>query len=100
MKDEVIVTVDPDLEDLIPLFMENTQKDMATISRALAEGDRQTVRNIAHSMKSYGAGYGFDYISMAGKAMEKAALEDNDAVIYEFINGLEQYLEKVKVVYG
>jgi len=96
---EITVQVDPDLRDIIPLFMENTRKDIDTISLAFSEKDGDTIRRISHSMKSYGSGYGFEYISRAGRAMEAAALKDDLSAVVEILTDLKNYLDKVTVSY-
>lgn len=99
-KMKIVVKVDPDLEDLIPRFMENTRNDLAAIGRALAENDLETIRRIGHSMKSYGIGYGFEHISTAGRAIEKAAVSHTLSAIEEHLSELNQYLDDVEVNYG
>ncbi|PKN06520.1 MAG: Hpt domain-containing protein [Deltaproteobacteria bacterium HGW-Deltaproteobacteria-7] len=99
-KNAIIVKIDPELEDLIPQFMENTRKDIDAIVKALSENDLGTVRRIGHSMKSYGSGYGFDDISKTGKAIEGAALSNNLSAVSECVNALTNYLNQVKVVYA
>ncbi len=94
-----IVYADPDISDLIPGFLENRQKEIQTISEALIRKEYETIRIIGHSMKGYGAGYGFDEISDIGAAMEKAAEKaDTQGIQQEFIR-LETYLKNVQVVY-
>lgn len=100
MQDRIVVTIDPDLEDIIPQFMENTRKDISTIACALSENDLETIRRIGHSMKSYGIGYGFDEISAMGKVIEEAALKNNVSTVHEFTGKLANYLDKVTVVYA
>ncbi len=96
----IVVTVDPELEDIIPLFMENVRKDMEAIAAALVQSDADTVRRIGHSMKSYGAGYGFEFISIQGKAIETAAGRLEPAAVQELLNELANYLDHVKVICG
>lgn len=98
-QDRIVVKIDPDLEDIIPQFMENTRKDISAIVQALSENDPATIRRIGHSMKSYGIGYGFEEISALGKTIEAAALENKLSAVREFVTGLTNYLDKVKVVY-
>ena len=50
-------------------------------------------------MKGAGGGYGFDYISEIGVAIEVAAKEKNTEDIRNWVNELSAYLEKVEVVY-
>jgi HPt (histidine-containing phosphotransfer) domain-containing protein len=96
----IIVKIDQDIEDLIPQFMENTRKDISIICDALLKNDLETIRRIGHSMKSYGIGYGFDYISTLGKSIEAAAAEDVVSVINQAIAELTNYLDKVMIVYA
>jgi HPt (histidine-containing phosphotransfer) domain-containing protein len=97
---EVIVTVDQDLEDLIPQFMENTRKDISSIGDAILKNDLETIRRIGHSMKSYGSGYGFDYISTVGRLIESSAAQEDMLIISQTINELTNYLNKVRVIYA
>jgi hypothetical protein len=50
-------------------------------------------------MKGAGGGYGFDYISEIGAAIEKAAKENNIEDLRRWVGELSIYLEKVEVVY-
>jgi PAS domain S-box-containing protein len=99
IKEMLTVHVDPDLRDILPQFMENTRKDIDAIATALSQEDRETVRRISHSMKSYGIGYGFEFISKMGKAMEATAMNDQLQSIDELLTELKNYLDKVTVAY-
>ena len=98
--EKIRVNVDPDLEELIPRFMENTMKDINNILLAASQKDHETIRRIGHSMKSYGIGYGFEYISEAGRTMEKAAIDGRFDTVLENVSKLKKYLDQVEVVYG
>jgi HPt (histidine-containing phosphotransfer) domain-containing protein len=97
---KIIVKIDQDLEDLIPQFMENTKNDIASINDAIINNDLETIRRMGHSMKSYGSGYGFDYISAIGKSIESAAVKEDLPLIKQTVKKLTNYLDKVMVVYG
>lgn len=99
-ENKIIVKVDPDLEDLIPRFMENTRQDLDAIAHALTENDLETIRRIGHSMKSYGAGYGFEYISTSGRAIEAAAISRDLSAIEKCLSTFNHYLDHVEVIYG
>jgi HPt (histidine-containing phosphotransfer) domain-containing protein len=99
IKEMLTLHVDPDLRDILPQFMENTRKDIDAIATALSQEDRETVRRISHSMKSYGIGYGFEFISKMGKAMEATAMNDQLQSIDELLTELKNYLDKVTVAY-
>ena len=61
--EKMVVQVDPELEDLIPGYLENRHSDVQSILAALERGDCETIRVLAHSMKGSGGGYGFDAIT-------------------------------------
>jgi len=96
---KIIVYADPDISDLIPGFLENRQKEIKTISEALDKKEFDTIRIIGHSMKGYGAGYGFDELSDIGAALEKAAEKEATQGIQKEFARLETYLRNVQVVY-
>lgn len=97
---KIVVTIDPDLEELIPSFLENRHKDIISIQDALKTEDYETIRIIGHSMKGSGGGYGFDYITEIGEAIELAAKDKNEDEIAKSNNKLAEYMERVEVVYG
>ncbi|MFO0765531.1 MAG: hypothetical protein U0231_01780 [Nitrospiraceae bacterium] len=41
---KIVVQIDPDLEDIVPVFLQNRQRDMATLDGCLKKLDWQTVR--------------------------------------------------------
>jgi len=96
---KIVVKIDPDLEDLIPDYLENRDKDIKSISESLEKGDFESVRIIGHSMKGSGGGYGFDRISEIGKTIEDSAKEKNLNEIKKGVEQLSHYLQNVEVVY-
>src|SRR6478752_5763909 len=95
----VTVSVDPDLEELIPGFLENRRKDAAVLARAAKAGDEKTIRLLGHRMKGDGGGYGFQEISQIGEALEQAATRQDWKVIVEKTEALTAFLAQVDVVY-
>ncbi len=95
----VIVSIDPDLEELVPGFLENRRKDVATLARAVKSGDVKTVRLLGHRMKGDGGGYGFQEISQIGEALEQAATREDWKAIGEKTKALTDFLAQVDVVY-
>jgi HPt (histidine-containing phosphotransfer) domain-containing protein len=69
----ITVIVAKDLEDLIPTFMANRTKEVATLSAALGAGDMEQLRQLGHRMKGVGNSYGFEQISILGKQIEDRA---------------------------
>ena len=99
MSEMEIVEVDADLEDLIPLFLETRQKDIAGLASGLAAGNFNALRLIGHSMKGAGGGYGFDRVSEIGALIEDAALAGDGASIKAQMETLRDYLQRVQIKY-
>ena len=99
-ENDVIVYVDPDIEDLIPGFLDNRRKDVKDIRKYLEEGNLSEIQRIGHNMSGSGSGYGFDEISRIGKSMEAASKNKDKDEITGLNDRLERYLSVVKVEIG
>lgn len=95
----VQVTVDRDLEDLVPGFLANRQRDIEKVEALLAKGQFDGIRVIGHSMKGSGGGYGFQFITEVGAGLERAAIARNADVIRSALSELREYLAQVEIVY-
>jgi HPt (histidine-containing phosphotransfer) domain-containing protein len=97
--DQLIVEISRDLEDIVPIFLDNRKKDVQTLRNALSTQDFRTVQTLGHRMKGDGGGFGFDRITEIGGAMELAAKLEDHATIEQHIVQLEDFLNRVAVVY-
>lgn len=98
-EDKIIVHPDPDLEDIIPGYLDNRQKDVIAIQEALASADFEQLKIYGHRMKGSGAGYGFDGITDIGFTIEMAARDGNAQGVQTGLDQLVSYLARVEVVY-
>lgn len=89
------VEVEPDLMDLVPMFLENRGKEVGQLRAAVAEGDASTVEDIGHRMKGLG-GYGFAYVGEAGGALEEMARNGDLTGADRWIDAIEDYLARVE----
>jgi HPt (histidine-containing phosphotransfer) domain-containing protein len=97
--EKIIVHIDPEIADLIPVFFENRHKDIKTIGEALTQGDFETIKIIGHNMKGSGGSYGFDAISDIGKSLEQTAITQDTVGIKKYLQDLSAYLDGVEMVY-
>lgn len=98
-EEKIIVHIDIDLEDLIPGFLKNRQKDLEILEEVLQENDFESLRSIGHNLKGVGGGYGFLEITEIGTALEESAKAANLEVASENIKKLSYYLSHLEVIY-
>ena len=100
MNDQTIaVTVEKDLEDLIPTFMKNRAKELETLRAALASSDFEQLGQLGHRMKGVGISYGFDTVSALGKLIEDDAKAGDRSGLEARIAEYTNYLARVQIVY-
>ena len=97
--ERLTVVVDIDLEDILPGYLRNRQKDLVLVPQALEKKDFDTIRTLGHRMKGSGAGYGFVNITEIGKKLEEAAKGGKSEEINNLMTELSTYLNRVDVVY-
>lgn len=90
--------VPPELEELIPRFMENMRQNLERMRQALQKNDLEIARMIGHDMKGVGKSYGFDEISRIGKELENAAIKKSVREVNGSLNLLADYIENVKII--
>lgn len=96
---KVTVSIDPDLAEIIPGFLENRRRDVQFLQSALQQSDFKTIRVLGHRMKGDGGGYGFDTISAIGEALELAAVRQDRQAIERRTSELNDYLTRLDVIY-
>lgn len=83
---------DPDLGDLVALFVDEMPDRAATIRAHYASGDRELLRRAAHQLKGAAGSYGFEPISLAAAeldmAIRSAAPDDRIRSLVERLAGL------------
>ncbi len=96
---KIRVTIDAELEELVPRFIQLRHEDIQAIKEALDADDYETISRLGHAMKGSGISYGFDHISEIGKNMEYAAkCKDRDGVNMS-LRELVKYLESIEIVF-
>ncbi|MBA4371741.1 MAG: hypothetical protein C0402_02640 [Thermodesulfovibrio sp.] len=93
------VQINSDIQELIPGYLANRARDVASITRLLAEGNIEEIRRLGHSMAGSGGGYGLQKISSLGKAIEKMSLAGDLKGIERTNNRLSEYLQNVNIVF-
>jgi len=97
--EKIIVNIDPDLEDLIPGFLENRIKDIEKLKNAASQGDFAVLKSVGHSLKGVGGGYGFARITELGAGIEASAKINDMERINILISDLADYLQRIEIKY-
>jgi PAS domain S-box-containing protein len=86
------VQIDPELQDLRPLFLRTVRDFQAQIADAITSQDFGTMQRCGHSLKGLGSTYAVDEISQSGKIIESAAKSRQLPVIVEAANHLAVFM--------
>ncbi len=95
---KITVYIDADLISLIPEFLENRQKDIIVLKKALEQNDYPAIQAIGHNLKGSGGSYGLDTITEIGKSLEQASENKSVTEVGELIGRLSSYLENIEVL--
>lgn len=96
---KVKIKIDPDLADLIPVYLERRASDADEIMTLIKSGDFTRAKTLGHQMKGSGAGYGFDFISEIGAKIETEAAAENSENLASLAKDLKNYLCRVEAVF-
>lgn len=94
-----VAHVDASFEPLIPKFMTNRKKEIATMAEAVVQSDFDTIRKVAHGMKGVSGSYGFPSMTAAAARLEQAAKVADGESISRNLTALASYLDRVEIVY-
>jgi chemotaxis protein histidine kinase CheA len=94
-----VVRPDPDLEDLIPSFMQNRRNELQDIDGAVARGDFDAIRRIAHTWKGICRPYGFVHLETLSRNLEAAGERENTEETLGVASEIRIYLDNVRIVY-
>ncbi|MBI4843770.1 MAG: response regulator [Nitrospirae bacterium] len=92
------VFIDPDLEELIPDFLDNMRKTVERMGILIEKDDMEEIRKTGHSLKGTGGSYGFDEITAIGKEIEEAAKKGDREAIIKLNGRLDKYLSSVNIL--
>jgi two-component system, sensor histidine kinase and response regulator len=98
LRQEIVVYVEEDIEDLVPEFLEGRHDDVKAIKESIQKNDFVNIQRLGHDMKGCGQGYGFDEISVIGKHIEAAAKVSDAREILSWNERLENYLGRIRVL--
>ena len=94
---KIIVEVDRDLEDLMPLFWSSREQDLQGLAKGIDESDFNALRSIGHDMKGTGSSFGFHSVSEIGDLIEVAALANDLPTIQAQFATFKDYMSRIEI---
>jgi len=93
------VSVDKDLEELIPGYLEARLRGLPELFALHSAGDLESLRKAGHKLAGSGGGYGLDRISELGGQIETLAKAGDAAGVAARLAELKEFLENIEIVY-
>ncbi len=97
--DKIRVSIDPDLRDLIPQYLENRRMEIEVLRAALEKEDFDILERTGHRIKGSAPVYGFKQIGAFGGTLQQAAQQQDGAAIENILLEYSNYLSRIEVVY-
>ena len=93
----IVVTVDPELAELIEGYLARRRAEAQALPGALAAGAYADIWRCGHQLKGSGAAYGFGFLSEVGAALEAAAGRRDAGAVRRGTAALRDYLAQLDV---
>lgn len=74
---EMMISIDPVIRPLIPMFLEQTLLRIHSMDEALQKMEFATIKKVAHTMKGSSSSYGFAQMADIARAIEGILQTDN-----------------------
>ena len=97
--DEIVVRLDPIIEDIVGDFLHHRRENVTSILEALEAADYDAVEHIGHDIEGTGGAFGFSGMARIGRSLRQAAREVAHGEVKRLAEELASYLEHVKIVY-
>ena len=96
---KIRVEIDVDLQDLIPQFVENRKKDIASLEQLIENEDSVAIAQLAHKIKGAAAGYGFSELSELAAQLEKAVKNGDQSVLSDIVKKMRIHFLNIDIQY-
>jgi two-component system sensor histidine kinase/response regulator len=91
------IIVDKDLEDLIPDYLSNREKELGTLTELFNKKEFPQIQAIGHKLRGSAGSYGFSALSDIGKELEEKSKVTDSTSINHALNQYRLYLKRIKV---
>lgn len=91
------IIVDKDLEDLIPDYLGNREKEVVTLTDLYHKKEFAQIQAIGHKLRGSAGSYGFSELSEIGKELEEKSKVADSTSINHALNQYRLYLKRIRV---
>lgn len=88
------ISIDPDIQELVPGFCESRKRDIASLDHYLAKGDFTAIAKVSHTVKGIAAPYGFPTLEKLFKSLEVAAKASDATQSKKLVGEIKTYFSK------
>jgi len=96
---DYLVSIDADLEELIPSFLKKKEAEIVELQKSLENNNYDEIRRLGHKLKGSFSGYGFKAMSEICAGIENSAKTQNREEVSEYLSQLKVYFENVTIEY-
>ena len=93
----VVVDIDPEISDLVPVFLSSRQRDLDAVTDDIVDERFDRIFDVGHKVKGSGAAYGFTELSELGGRLERAGQDRDPLEAWRALLQIQRYLEVVEV---
>lgn len=93
------VSIDQELKEIIPQYLENRKREIELIKKALGTNDFVTLESIGHRLAGSAKSYGFNKLTEIGLNIQEDARKKSNEGIHHSLQLLEEYLGNLSVIY-
>jgi HPt (histidine-containing phosphotransfer) domain-containing protein len=94
---KLIISVDPDLADLVPGYFENRKLELQSLKHFFQQQKWMEIQMIGHKLKGNAASYGFEKLTDLGASLEESSKSKNQEKIHQLILEIESYLMSIEL---
>lgn len=91
------VRPDPEIADMIPVFLAHQKRDIPLITAAIGRGDYKAAADFGHRTTGAGGSYGFPEISAIAQRIEQAAKGRDGARVLHELKELSEHLNRLTI---
>lgn len=94
-----VVTIDIDLKEILPSFLENRKKDIGLIEEHLKNGNYDHIESIGHKLAGNAGSYGFADLGLIGVAIEEACQNKDYDKLNDLYEQYKSFMDNLEIEY-